>query len=257
VAVISAGPFCRSMALVLLLLRSPGADAQGLSESDPIEPVNRAIFDVNDFLDQLLFEPFSRMYRAFLPGLVREGITNVLENAATPVILANDLFQGEWQRANTTFGRFMLNTITGAGGIIDTATWAGMPEGHYEDFGQTMAAHGVPSGPYLVLPILGPSNPRDAAGRVVDLLMNPTFWLLPTDASIAKSGVDAINYRSQNIETIDELRRTSLDFYTATRSLFLQLRAAEIRNGRPAPIEDIYDESIYDLGDDPESGNAN
>jgi phospholipid-binding lipoprotein MlaA len=246
----------RSLAFVLLLLIAQRADAQELSQSDPLEPANRAVFDANDFLDQLLFEPFSRMYRAILPGLVREGITNVLENAATPVVLANDLFQGEWQRAHTTFGRFMLNTITGVGGIMDVATWAGMPEGHYEDFGQTLAAHGMPSGPYLVLPILGPSNPRDAAGRVVDLVMNPTFWLLPTDASVAKSGVDALNYRSQNIETIDELRRTSLDFYTATRSLFLQLRAAEIRNGRPAPIEDIYDESIYDLGDDAETGDG-
>jgi phospholipid-binding lipoprotein MlaA len=257
VAVISLGALCRIVALVLLLLSGQKADAQELSQSDPLEPMNRAIFDANNFLDELLFEPISRMYRGVLPGLVREGITNVLENAATPVILANDLFQGEWQRAHTTFGRFMLNTITGAGGIIDTATWAGMPEGHYEDFGQTLAVHGVPSGPYLVLPILGPSNPRDAAGRVVDLLLNPTFWLLPTDASIAKTSVDGINYRSQNIETIDELRRTSLDFYTATRSLFLQLRAAELRNGRPAPIEDIYDESIYDLGDDPETGNGN
>jgi phospholipid-binding lipoprotein MlaA len=247
----------RGLAFLLLLFVPQGADAQDVSQSDPLEPANRAVFDVNDFLDQLLFEPFSRIYRAVLPGLVRESITNVLENAATPVVLANDLFQGEWQRAHTTFGRFMLNTIPGVGGIVDVASWAGMPEGHYEDFGQTLAAHGVPSGPYLVLPILGPSNPRDVAGRVVDLLMNPTFWLLPTDASIAKSGVDAINYRSQNIETIEELRRTSLDFYSATRSLFIQLRAAEIRNGRPAPIEDIYDESIYDLDDDPEASNAN
>jgi phospholipid-binding lipoprotein MlaA len=253
----AAGACCRSLALLLLLLISQRADGQELSQSDPLEPANRAVFEVNNFLDQLLFEPVSRMYRAFLPALVREGITNVLTNAATPVVLANDLFQGEWQRAHNTFGRFMLNTITGAGGIIDVATWAGMPEGHYEDFGQTLAAHGIPSGPYLVLPILGPSNPRDAAGRAVDLVMNPTFWLLPTDASIAKTSVDGINFRSQNIETIDELRRTSLDFYTATRSLFLQLRAAEIRNGRPAPIEDIYDESIYDLDDDSETDDAN
>jgi phospholipid-binding lipoprotein MlaA len=253
----AAGARCRSLALLLLLLIGQRADAQELSQSDPLEPANRAVFEANNFLDQLLFEPVSRMYRAFLPALVREGITNVLTNAATPVVLANDLFQGEWLRAHNTFGRFMLNTITGAGGIIDVATWAGMPEGHYEDFGQTLAAYGIPSGPYLVLPILGPSNPRDAAGRAVDLVMNPTFWLLPTDASIAKTSVDGINLRSQNIETIDELRRTSLDFYTATRSLFLQLRAAEIRNGRPAPIEDIYDESIYDLDDDSETDDAN
>lgn len=253
----AAGARCRSLALLLLLLVGQRADAQELSQSDPLEPANRAVFEANNFLDQLLFEPVSRMYRTFLPALVREGITNVLTNAATPVVLANDLFQGEWLRAHNTFGRFMLNTITGAGGIIDVATWAGMPEGHYEDFGQTLAAYGIPSGPYLVLPILGPSNPRDAAGRAVDLVMNPTFWLLPTDASIAKTSVDGINFRSQNIETIDELRRTSLDFYTATRSLFLQLRAAEIRNGRPAPIEDIYDESIYSLDDDSETDDAN
>lgn len=252
----AAGTRFGAVALLVGLMMGPGAVAQEVAEDDPLEPVNRAVFQANDFFDRLLFEPVSRVYRMVLPGLVRDGVTNVLENAATPVILANDLFQGEWQRAHDTFGRFMLNTIAGGGGIIDVATWAGMPEHHYEDFGQTLAVHDVPAGPYLVLPILGPSNPRDAASRVVDLLMNPTFWLLPSDAQVARTSVEGVNYRSQNIETVEELRRTSLDFYSAMRSLSQQLRAAEIRNGRPAPIEDIYDESIYELDDDPEAGDA-
>lgn len=250
----AAGTRLGAVALLVALTIGPGALAQ--EGDDPLEPVNRAVFQANDFFDRLLFEPVSRIYRMVLPELMREGVTNVLQNAATPIILANDLFQGEWQRAHDTFGRFMLNTIAGAGGVVDVATWAGMPEPHYEDFGQTLAVHGVPSGPYLVLPLLGPSSPRDAASRVVDLLMNPAFWLLPTDASVARTTVDGVNYRSQNIETVEELRRTSLDFYSATRSLYLQLRAAEIRNGRPAPIEDIYDESIYELDDEPEAGDA-
>jgi phospholipid-binding lipoprotein MlaA len=104
-----------------------------------------------------------------------------------------------------------------------------------------------------VLPLLGPSNPRDAFGRVVDLAFDPMFFLAPTDVNYGRAGADALTFREQNIETIDELERSSIDFYAATRSLVRQLRANEIRNGAPAPIEDIYDEDIYQLdegGDD-------
>lgn len=242
--------------LLVGLALSPAALAQ--DESDPLEPLNRAVFNVNRVVDGLVIEPAARMYRMFLPRPVRTGVSNVLANASTPVILANDLLQGEWLRAHKTFGRFMLNTIAGFGGILDVATWAGMPEGHYEDFGQTLAVHGVPPGPYLVLPLFGPSNPRDAVGRVADIFFDPIALLAPTDASIGRTAAEGVSFREENIETIEELRRTSLDFYAATRTLARQLREAEIRNGRPAPLDDIYDENIYDLDEfeDPETGDA-
>lgn len=218
---------------------------------DPLEPVNRAIFSFNTTVDGLLLEPAARIYRGVIPQPVRTGIGNVLVNARSPIVLANDLLQGNWQRADTTFGRFMINTILGLGGIIDVATWAGMPEGHSEDFGQTLAVYGVGGGPYLMLPLLGPSNIRDTAGRVVDFLFDPIALFAPDGAAIGRTAAEGVDFREQNLETIDELERTSLDFYAATRTLATQLRQSEIRNGLPAPIEDIYDESIYDIEDDP------
>jgi phospholipid-binding lipoprotein MlaA len=217
------------------------------------------VFEFNRELDGLFLEPAAIMYRAAAPQFVRDGVSNFLANLRTPVVLANDLLQGEFKRAELTLGRFMLNTILGVGGLIDVGARVGMPDRHYEDFGQTLAIYGMDEGPYLMLPLLGPSNPRDAAGRVVDLLFDPLFFLAPTDVSFGRVGADALTFREQNLETIDELERSSLDLYAATRTLVRQLRANEIRNGAPAPIEDIYDENIYQLdeGDpyaDPQGG---
>lgn len=233
--------------VVILGLATAPAIAQ--NENDPIEPVNRAVFEFNRVLDGLLLEPAARLYRLATPTFVRDGVENFLANLRTPVVLANDLLQGEFKRGELTLGRFMLNTILGFGGLIDVGGWAGMPERHSEDFGQTLAIYGVGEGPYLMLPLLGPSNPRDAVGRVVDLVFDPLFFLAPTDVGIARFGAEAVSFRERNIETIEELERTSLDFYAATRTLSRQLRANEIRNGAPAPIEDIYNEDIYQLDD--------
>jgi phospholipid-binding lipoprotein MlaA len=231
--------------LVALLVGLSPARAQ---ERDPLEPVNRAVFEFNEFIDALILVPVAHLYRVFIPRPVREGVGNVLSNASSPVILANDLLQGEWERAEVTFGRFMLNTIIGVGGLVDVATMVGMPEGHYEDFGQTLAVYGVGEGPYLMLPLFGPSNPRDLAGRVVDIAFDPIALFAPTEATLSRSATEGVQLREQNIETVDELRRTSLDFYAAVRTWSRQLRAAEIRQGRPGPLEDIYDD-FYDLDD--------
>jgi phospholipid-binding lipoprotein MlaA len=237
-----------SISFVLLLLQAcASAPAGAPYDNDPLEPMNRAIFGFNNTLDGLILEPAARMYRFVFPQLARDGIANFLDNLKTPVVLANDLMQGEFQRAEMTLGRFMLNTVLGVGGIIDVGGMVGMPERHSEDFGQTLAVYGVGDGPYLVLPLLGPSNPRDAVGRVVDLAFDPVFFLAPTDVGYGRFGAEALTFREQNIESIDELERSSIDLYAATRSLVRQLRANEIRNGAPAPIEDIYDEDLYQL----------
>ena len=235
--------------LVWGLLAGPAARPAGAQagENDPIEPVNRAVFEFNRVLDGLLLEPAAIMYRTATPRFVRTGVENFLNNLRTPVVLANDLLQGEFKRAELTLGRFMLNTILGFGGLLDVGAMAGMPERHDEDFGQTLALYGVGEGPYLMVPLLGPSNPRDLTGRVVDLLFDPLFFLVPTDVSVARFGTQQVSFRERNLETIDELERSSLDLYAATRTLVRQLRANEIRNGAPAPIEDIYDEDIYEL----------
>ena len=232
-----------------------GRPAFAQNEDDPLEPVNRAVFQFNYFLDRVLLKPIAILYRDATPQVVREGVTNFLANLSTPVVLANTVLQGNGKQSELTLGRFMLNTILGVGGLIDVGGMVGMPERRSEDFGQTLAVYGVGSGPYLMLPLLGPSNPRDAVGRVVDLAFDPLFFLAPAPVTYSRFGVQTVNTREQNIENFEELERSSLDLYAAVRTLSRQLRANEIRNGAPAPIEDIYNEDIYKLdeSDKPEA----
>ena len=248
-----------SMWLVLTLLHGcASVPTSTRYDHDPLEPMNRAIFAFNNTLDGLILEPAARMYRFVFPQPARDGIANFLDNLRTPVVLANDLMQGEFERAEMTLGRFMLNTVLGVGGFVDVGAMVGMPDRHTEDFGQTMAVYGVGSGPYLVLPLLGPSNPRDAVGLVADFLVDPVTYLAPLEVRLGRTGADTLGFREENIETIEELRRTSIDFYAATRTLVQQLRANEIRNGAPAPLDDIYDEDIYneDFSDEDFSDNT-
>jgi phospholipid-binding lipoprotein MlaA len=222
--------------------------------NDPIEPVNRAIYDVNWLLDGLFFEPAARIYRMVTPQFVRTGVTNFLANLRTPVVLVNDLLQGKPKRAELTFGRFMFNTIMGLGGLIDVGGMLGMPERHSEDFGQTLAVYGVGSGPFLMLPLFGPSNARDTVGRVVDLAFDPLFVVgvidfgleKPVEVDLARAGAEGLSARERNIENIEELRRSSIDEYAAVRTLYGQFRASEIRDGAPADLDDIYDEDLYE-----------
>ncbi|MDH3660728.1 MAG: VacJ family lipoprotein [Alphaproteobacteria bacterium] len=229
------------------------------SAGDPLEGFNRGSFEFNLFLDGLLLEPIAHAYRLVTPGFVRTGVSNFLFNLKTPVTVANDLLQGEPHRATESVGRFMFNTILGFGGLVDVGGMLGMPERHTEDFGQTLAVYGVGPGPYIMMPLLGPSNPRDLAGLVVDFVFDPLTFVVPTEAGLARRGAGIVSFREENIETIDELERTSIDFYAATRTLAQQFRANEIRNGEPAPLDDVYGEDIYDESifeedfDDPEN----
>jgi phospholipid-binding lipoprotein MlaA len=240
-------------ALVSLWLLG-GGPALAQNENDPLEPVNRAVFKFNYFLDRVLLKPIAILYRDATPQVVRTGVTNFLANLSTPVVLANAILQGNAKESELTLGRFMLNTILGVGGLVDVGGMVGMPDRRSEDFGQTLAVYGVGSGPYLMLPLLGPSNPRDAVGRVVDLAFDPLFFLAPAPVTYSRFGVQTVNTREQNIENFDELERSSLDLYAAVRTLARQLRANEIRNGAPAPPEDIYNEDIYKLDETGEPG---
>ena len=216
-------------------------------DNDPLEPINRVIFSVNDGLDVVIIRPIATVYKTVLPTFVRRGIGNFLSNVATPITLANDLLQGEWLRAENTIVRFMLNTTAGVGGLADVAQHVGYQR-HTEDFGQTLAVYGVPSGPYLVLPILGPSSPRHAVGRVVDLFANPWFWLLADEETLVRltpGAVSVVHARSESLESLDAIRETSPDYYVSIRSLYTQNREAEIRNG---------EESEDDLPDIPDVG---
>jgi phospholipid-binding lipoprotein MlaA len=139
-------------------------------------------------------------------------------------------------RATVTLGRFFLNTGFGFLGLVDVATEWGAEPAHDEDFGQTLAVWGFGEGPYLMLPIFGPSNPRDAVGLVVDHFSDPlTYVILEGDEGLIRGGVTAVDTRSRYLDQIDELEKTSIDYYAALRSLYRQSRNADIRNGEIAP----------------------
>lgn len=219
--------------------------------NDPIEPMNRAIFSFNQVADDVLIGPLARGYRAVMPSMIRRGVRNVLSNLRAPVTLANDLLQFKPDRALVTGGRFLLNTTIGVGGLFDVATDWGIG-GHREDFGQTLAVWGYPEGPYLMLPLLGPSNPRDTTGLVVDAFMDPWGYFIPGDYALVRPVVSGLDERERVLDPLDEIERASLDFYATLRSLYRQRRADEIRDGQPSPVIPIPSITIEDFEDDSE-----
>jgi len=231
---------------------TPPTDPVALAEfqktNDPFEPANRKILDFNMFVDRILLKPVALGYRTFIPQYGRNRIRNFLDNLNEPVVFVNDTLQGQFARANTTAGRFLFNTTFGIGGIWDQATAIGM-ERQTGDFGQTLYSWGVPDGPYLVIPILGPSNPRDAIGTAVDSYMDPFLYVGRHFGGQAKHNglyrwlALGIDERERNIEAIDDLQKNAVDFYAELRSLWRQHRATELRHGEPAPLEE--DQDLY------------
>jgi phospholipid-binding lipoprotein MlaA len=220
----------------------PAARAEFEKDNDPLEPFNRAMFQFNLQVDGMFFKPAATVYREVLPEPVQKGVNNFLSNLRSPLVLANDLLQGEMGRAGNTTGRFVINTTVGILGVWDPATSMGM-ERHSEDFGQTFAKWGVGDGMYLVLPFFGPSNPRDTAGLVTEYFLDPVnIWARNENADgwiTARAMTTGIDFRARNMETLDELERTSIDYYTAIRSLYRQRRANEILNGAPTSAQPV------------------
>jgi len=218
----------------------PEALAAYREANDPLEPMTRYFFDLNNFADEILMKPLAGWYYIALPNFAQDGVRNAVNNVRTPVILANDLFQGEFERAGTTFGRFLVNSTLGLGGLFDIAEKMGL-ERHDEDFGQTMAVAGVDEGPYLVLPLVGPSNPRDAFGKIVDAFLDPmtylTFFTNVGWINTTRNGLDIVDFRARNLQTLDQIKKGSLDYYATVRSLYRQRRADEISNGNPNLME--------------------
>jgi phospholipid-binding lipoprotein MlaA len=207
---------------------------------DPWEGFNRAMFGVHRAVDGAVIEPVARGYRAVTPRPVRTGVLNFLRNLRAPVILANDVLQGEFKRAGTTAGRFAINTTVGIAGVLDPATSIGL-ERHDEDFGQTLAVWGVPSGPYLFLPLLGPSTIRDTGGRVVDVAFDPITWSEFDEIDTfraARTVTSAIAAREVLLDPIDSLEAQGGDLYISYRSAYEVSREAAIQNGR-VDVQDL------------------
>ncbi len=207
----------------------------GASPEDPLESANRAVFDANTAFDDALFKPVAQAYRDLVPQFVRDRIRSAIDNLAEPRIFVNDVLQGRINAAGFAFARFFVNTTAGLAGLFDVASANGLPK-QSGDFGQTLYAWGMDDGPYLVLLFFGPSNVRDALGLAVDLFTTPPALVVTghagTVAGFAVGTADGIDLRARNIESLDEIKASALDYYANLRSIVQQRRAAQLREGR-------------------------
>ena len=202
---------------------------------DPLETYNRGMFAVNRAVDTVLIRPVAKGYNYITPDAVRWRIGNMSDNLAEPLNMANSFLQGDFNGGMTSFWRFMINTTIGLGGMHDVAATAGLAE-REEDFGQTLAVWGVGSGPYIVLPILGPSNLRDTGGKVGDWFMDPFNYALRQDGTdwtlYGVRGGQALVARERLLDPIDDIYDSSVDPYASFKSVYEQHRESLIRNQR-------------------------
>lgn len=226
---------------------APGGD-DGSGVHDPWEGMNRGIFAFNEGLDRWFLEPVATGWDFVMPDPVQNSLKRFFRNLGFPVVFVNDLLQGKPVAAAQDVGRFVLNSTAGVVGLFDPATYVGLPEND-EDFGQTLGVWGVPPGPYLVLPLFGPSSPRDTGGLVVDsaTLVYPLF--LPWFVNLASTSVNVVNRRSLLLETIREERKAAFDFYAAVRNAHVQRRANQVSDNKTDSEEgddDLYDVQLLD-----------
>ena len=223
----------------------PSAD-EADSDNDPAEGVNRAIFKANLAADHAVMRPVAQAYTEHVPDVVQTGIHNIVQNLKEPAVALNDLLQGNVKHAWESAQRLAVNTTVGAAGMVDVAAKWGLPP-HKADFGQTLAVWGVGEGPFVELPLLGPSNPRDAVGTVVDLALNPLNFVGGAPATIAGAttgGANFVDARAQHLQDLDALERNSLDYYAALRSVYRQHREAEITAAKQPEPEGRVDISF-------------
>ena len=199
---------------------------------DPFEPVNRAIFSFNNVADRVVLEPIAKGYKK-LPSPIQSGISNFLSNLRAPLVVVNQLLQGQGENAIQSSGRFIINSTVGLLGVFDVAEKIGIEEKE-EDFGQTLATWGVGDGFYIVLPLFGPSNIRDTSGMLITMVTDPInayavsegeAWLVPM-----RTAANAVDQRSKIIDEVNALRDNSVDYYAAVRSSYYQNRKAAIAN---------------------------
>lgn len=219
--------------------RPPASDPEALADyretNDPLEPTNRAIYAFNNAIDNAVLKPVAQGYRYAVPAPVRGGIHNILANLSTPVQFSNDVLDGKPRRAGDTTMRFLINSTVGVLGFFDVAKNWGYPD-HDTDFGMTMALWGLPAGPYLFLPVFGPSDPRDAVGLGVNTAMDPFTWVGQGAAVRAldwsRFTVNGVDQRERHLDDIDSVKKTALDPYATFRSLYRQHRTSQIEDAR-------------------------
>lgn len=241
----------RSSAVMLLaavLLGGCAARAPHVvpEENDPWEPFNRKMFWFNDKLDVHVLEPAAKGWNFIFPRPVQRSVNNFFTNIRFPVVAMNDLLQGKVRASAVDVGRFGINSTVGVLGFFDPAAHWGL-EGHDEDFGQTLGVWGLGPGPYLVLPVIGPSDVRDGIGLGVDTVFSvtPFFieWFWTTGARV----IDVINFRAMILEEVRTAREAAIDYYAFVRSAYFQRREALIEDRTTGPGERGLPEDIYDI----------
>ena len=233
----------------LMLATNVSADTDGENDlskknsgevKDCFESINRATFKLNQVLDGVIFEPVAKAYR-IMPSPVRAGASNALDNLSTLVTIPNNVLQGEFSKAGVNTGRFVINTTLGILGIFNVAKKMNFPEYEKEDYGQTLGAWGVGAGCYLVLPVLGPSTVRDTTGSFVNVLGGDAWYnasvngnneFLSSSQYTTTKILTGLDFRAKNIDSIENLKKNSIDFYASVRSLYLQDRQRKIENSK-------------------------
>jgi phospholipid-binding lipoprotein MlaA len=210
---------------------SRGATERDPADRDPLEPVNRAIFRFNDVADRYVARPAAKAYRKATPGALRAGISNLFGNLRYPVTIVNDFLQGKWRQGGADFARFALNTTIGLGGLFDPAQAVGLTE-HDEDFGQTLVAWGVPEGPFLMVPILGPYTLTSGVGELAGTPLRLITYLPESEQVVGAWTLDLLQRRAALLGTDEQVRET-FDPYLFVRDAYLQNRQFKIYDGDP------------------------
>jgi phospholipid-binding lipoprotein MlaA len=217
-------------------------------DSDPFEPANRYVFAFNEGVGRYVLDPVTRGYQWLVPPPGRRAVNRVFANLNAPVVFANQVLQLRPTPAATTLTRFVLNSSFGIAGIFDVAHEVMELSPYDADFGQTLARYRVPRGPYLVVPLFGPSTTRDAVGTVVDLALDPLTYIvgpLNFQWQLILGSSQGLALRDANIEALEALREASVDFYSALRSAYLQVRMArEIEVGYRPRAKEVPDDGL-------------
>jgi phospholipid-binding lipoprotein MlaA len=229
--------FPRTLLVLLFALVLSGCATTGSDPRDPWEGMNRKTYAFNDAIDKAVLKPVAVGYTKVLPGFAREGVSNFFENLEDIGTALNNVLQGKPGKGASDAARFVVNTVFGFFGLWDIATPLGL-EKHYEDFGQTLGVWGLQSGPYLVLPLLGPSSMRDAPARFID-----PSWYYPQYISSDTLywsiwSLDKIRIRASVLQAESTLAAASLDDYTFIRDAWLQRRRSQVYDGNPPRIKE-------------------
>ena len=249
--------FTLTIIYILLLAFSANAGSDGeltLNKSEPkeikdcFEKLNRATFAFNQGLDKALIKPIAEGYRN-LPDPIQKGTKNAVTNLSNLITIPNNILQGDVKTAIINTGRLVVNTTVGLLGTVDVANEMGFPKYEREDYGQTLGAWGIGPGCYIVLPVLGPSTIRDTAGSFANVLGGDPWYnasihgnnhFLSESVFLTSKALNGINFRSENLESFDNLETNSIDFYATLRSLYIQDRENKIKNNQRGRVEVIY-----------------